>query len=135
MQSNFSDDEIFEMYALLGVVWNISDEDVLMGRGGHNSHVGNQSYLDDIRERQPRYRTLTSNGAKTEFINDLVQSFKRRGTRFLTGDSREGPWYIVSDEQARRKVSQALRDDGITPEGRDRRAERRARAEANRVTP
>ena len=98
-----------------------------MGRGGHNSHVGNQKYLDCIRRRQPGYRRLTSNGAKTRFIKKLVQSLNRGGFRFLTRDSREGPWYIATEKAARKKVSQALRDDGITPEGRDRRAERRAR--------
>ena len=66
---------------------------------------------------QKVYQTL-SRGEKTQWSNDVVQWVHKRGGRFLARDNRKSPWYVATPEAARVKASQALRDEGLTPEGR-----------------
>ena len=129
--NNYRVDEISRMCAYLGVGEEVSNEDVLKGRGGHNNHVGNQIFRAHFLELQPAYERL-SHREKTEWIIAGIQWVHDRGGRFLIRDSPDGLWYIATEEEAHKKVSQVFREEGLTPEGR---ARKRARTEANRVTP
>jgi hypothetical protein len=55
----------------------------------------------------------------------MVKWVHHRGGRFLQRDGKTSPWYVVTDERARLKVAQALREDH-TPEGKKAKKERQA---------
>ncbi|KAG7348807.1 hypothetical protein IV203_011404 [Nitzschia inconspicua] len=103
-----------------------NSRDVLLGRGGKtNRHAGNKVYRRRILEDQPIYKTLCTS-EKTKLSDEVVNWIQKdcKG-RFLEED--EHGWFIVTDCTARKKVSQALREDH-TKEGR---AAKKARNERN----
>jgi hypothetical protein len=89
----------------------VEPKDVLLGRGGlSNHHVGNKAYRKRILELQPLYKTLPRE-EKTSCSEAVVAWVKGRGGRFVKQDTKDGPYYEVTDKTARQKVSQALRED------------------------
>jgi hypothetical protein len=91
--------------------------DVLFGRGGlSNTHPGNQRYRQEIEARKAEYRASSKTG-KTGVAGVLVEHIKGYGGRFVEKDKGNDKWYIVPDVEARRKASQAFREDN-TPEKR-----------------
>jgi len=106
-----------------------TDQDVLLGRGGRsNHHPGNKVYRERVLDLQAKYKTL-SRDQKTAMSSSVVEWIQTKfGGNFLQfdvgGNSQDGPWYVVLDETARSKVSQALREDH-TAEGRAAKLERR----------
>jgi hypothetical protein len=88
-----------------------TEKDVIMGRGGTSRHhPGNQWYLAAKRSLQKEYFTAYTREEKTGLSKRLVDSVYARGGRFL--ERVAGSWYLeVDTEQARRKASQALRED------------------------
>lgn len=103
----------------------ITDNDVLLGRGGlSNRHPGNIVYRQHILEHQREYKLLKTD-EKTEMSKAVVAWVKKRRGRFLKRDENAPgqPYYIATDETARQKVSQALREDH-TPEGRQQKKSR-----------
>eukprot|EP00586_Coscinodiscus_wailesii_P013647 CAMPEP_0172520078 /NCGR_PEP_ID=MMETSP1066-20121228/291790_1 /TAXON_ID=671091 /ORGANISM="Coscinodiscus wailesii, Strain CCMP2513" /LENGTH=383 /DNA_ID=CAMNT_0013302771 /DNA_START=112 /DNA_END=1263 /DNA_ORIENTATION=+ len=91
--------------------------DVLCGRGGGiNSHAGNKTFRDWVRERKESYNLAPSKAAKAQVsreILDRVRALDPPG-RFLT---REEPgvgssifWVEIDDTKAMAKTSQALRE-------------------------
>jgi hypothetical protein len=98
-----------------------TDQDVIMGRGGKsNNHKGNQLYLRDKDELQPRYFSVNKK-AKTAIAQELVDRVHARGGRFMkewTEDDDQdnetggqyGGWIEVNNDMARRKASQSLRE-------------------------
>ncbi|KAG7337327.1 hypothetical protein IV203_014101 [Nitzschia inconspicua] len=103
-----------------------NSRDVLLGRGGKtNRHAGNKVYRRRILEDQPVYKTLCTS-EKTKLSDKVVNWIQKDcNGRFLEED--EHGWFIVTDCTARKKVSQALREDH-TKEGR---AAKKARNERN----
>ena len=95
------------------VVSDINDSDVLLGRGaGVNVHIGNRRF----RQLVNHYRSAYQNAAKLEkasiarTIVDIIRTSTPQG-RFLSKDpERPGAWVEVSDDRAREKASQALRE-------------------------
>lgn len=110
-----------------------TDRDVVFGRGGFaNAHVGNQRMLGRVTGLKPRYKMATKKH-KTDMSRFIVQSIMQEGGRFLIrsnknnkrkynhvdndedeeeDDDDEAPiWREASIENARRKVSQALRQE------------------------
>ena len=86
------------------------ETDVLLGRGGRSNHnPGNQSYLKQVKVVRPFYTSLDNNDEKTELSLAVVKFVHNKGGRFLKKDS--GGWYVVEDNEARIKASQALRDN------------------------
>lgn len=91
--------------------------DVLSGRGGGiNSHIGNKTFREWVRERKEPYNLAGSKAEKARVANeviDLVQSLDPPG-RFLTRDSSSTAgvsWWMEVDEiRALAKTSQALRE-------------------------
>jgi hypothetical protein len=110
----------------------ISDLDVLLGRGGRtNHHPGNKRYREEVENFRKIYSSLQTDKEKTEMSLALVDVIQKLGGRFLEEDKvKDNPnvsvcleWYVVSDIVARRKVSQALREDNDP----DKRKAKRAR--------
>lgn len=87
-----------------------TDDDVLMGRGGKsNHHKGNTKYRAEIERLQEDYKKTDDKDEKTSIAAQLVARVQSYGGNFLEKD--EKGWYIIDDVVARRKVSQALRED------------------------
>merc|ERR1712194_678710 len=87
-----------------------TDDDVLMGRGGKsNHHKGNMKYRAEIERLQEDYKKTDDKDEKTSIAAQLVARVQSYGGNFLEKD--ENGWYVIDDVVARRKVSQALRED------------------------
>lgn len=99
-------------------VEEITDCDVLMGRGGRsNHHPGNHFYLALIAETKPKYEKCKQKSQKTRVAQSVVDFINHeRNGRFVELDETER-WYVVCNKKARTKAGQALRDQN-TPEAR-----------------
>jgi len=87
-----------------------SEKDVLMGRGGKsNHHPGNARYRAEVERLQEFYKLTDDKDEKTKISESLVVYVQSYGGNFLEKD--ETGWYVIDDVVARRKVSQALRED------------------------
>jgi len=87
----------------------ITDDDVLLGRGGKtNHHLGNIRFRDMARDLKPWYTKLKKDDKKP-ISKMLVRKVHENSGRFLKKDS-SGRWYEVEEERARKKASQALRE-------------------------
>lgn len=88
----------------------VTDEDVLLGRGGRsNHHAGNKRYLIEKEKIQPRYLAADKE-AKTGISQELVDIVENWGGRFLKLDEETNRWYKVKNIVARKKASQTLRE-------------------------
>lgn len=88
----------------------VTDEDVLLGRGGRsNHHAGNKRYLIEKEKIQPRYLAADKD-AKTGISQELVDIVENWGGRFLKLDEETNRWYKVKNIVARKKASQTLRE-------------------------
>jgi len=86
------------------------DADVLCGRGGRsNHHIGNKRYREEVKNLQKWYLDIEDKDEKTDLSQCLVDYVKSYDGRFLEKD--EEGWYEVPNIVARRKASQALRED------------------------
>lgn len=89
---------------------DLTENDVLMGRGGKsNHHIGNIRYREEIERQQGWYKNTNDKDQKTGISERLVSFVKSYGGNFLEKD--DTGYYIIDDAMARRKVSQALRED------------------------
>ena len=96
-----------------------------MGRGGlANHHVGNNSFRTMTASMKPEYARLPKE-EKTDVSRRLLGMVHARGGKFLTKDTVSGLFYEVENKTARRKCSQALRE-----ESKAERAARRSRKAA-----
>mmetsp|Transcript_21760 Transcript_21760/g.44786 ORF Transcript_21760/g.44786 Transcript_21760/m.44786 type:complete len:132 (+) Transcript_21760:819-1214(+) len=94
-----------------GAIETPSDLDILRGRGGTtNRHKGNMRFRDEARKLRSAYRDDgVSRKEKYMYSNILLQAVKDYGGRFLEkGD--DGFWYEMSENAARKKASQVLRE-------------------------
>mmetsp|Transcript_833 Transcript_833/g.1199 ORF Transcript_833/g.1199 Transcript_833/m.1199 type:complete len:233 (+) Transcript_833:63-761(+) len=92
-------------------VETIRETDVLSGRGGKsNHHFGNKKYRQTILEMKTSYRNIQSKTEKTRISRQIVADVLEYGGRFLKLDNATGRYYIMSDIEARKKTSQALRE-------------------------
>jgi hypothetical protein len=93
-------------------------KDVLLGRGGHaGHHQGNKYYRKVKGAMQFRYLAATTVTEKMRISQELVDIVLGRGGRFLKHDKLMGIWYEITNDMARLKAGQALREIN-TPEGR-----------------
>lgn len=89
----------------------IADSDVLLERGGKgNHHKGSRYYRRLINERRESYQELpdASRAEKMAISLSVVMSLKATGARFI--HKKQGQYVIMSDREARNKISQALRE-------------------------
>ena len=84
--------------------------DCLCQRGGKAAnHPGCQAFLKQKEAMQPRYKRA-SPAEKYEMSKELVAFVHNRGGRFLKMGKDGTTWSEIDYESARRKASQALRD-------------------------
>jgi hypothetical protein len=84
--------------------------DVLLGRGGRsNHHVGNKRYRAEVENLQSWYKH-SAKSEKKDLSQCLVNYVHSYGGRFLKLDKAAGRWYVIPNNVARRKASQALRE-------------------------
>jgi len=102
------------------IVPSLNENDVLLGRGkGPSNYVGNNRFLDIIKERREEYTSKdTTYNQKSVIANEVMQNVHSRGGRFLQLVSRgqpmrnvveEGQWYVESESVVLLKIKQALR--------------------------
>jgi len=85
--------------------------DVLFGKGGNSvHHQGNILYRNRITQLQPAYRLEECKRRKTMIAWKIVQEISSCGSRFLIKNKPTGLWEEMCNEEARKKVSQALRE-------------------------
>lgn len=90
----------------------ITPNDVLFGRGKfHRSHCGNEKMRELAAAFRELYEKCLDRDQKTDITRYIVDSIKHNGGRFLKYNKEDRQWYVVSDEEARQKVSHAMRDD------------------------
>jgi hypothetical protein len=86
-----------------------SDKDVILGRGtGPRLHAGFQPYYDKVGELRDAYRGATD-AVQRELSQQVVDWVKERGGNFLKRDTNK-KWFIITNEAARVKAAQALRE-------------------------
>jgi hypothetical protein len=98
-----------------GAIADPHPNDVLCGRGGRiNSHEGNVKFREIVNALKPLYLSQTTKKAEKAVIAAEVvariRSLDPPG-RFLKETNKEGVWVEISDEKARKKAGQALRED------------------------
>lgn len=98
-----------------GAIADPHPNDVLCGRGGRiNSHEGNVKFREIVNALKPLYLSQTTKKAEKAVIAAEVvariRSLNPPG-RFLKESNKEGVWVEISDEKARKKAGQALRED------------------------
>lgn len=87
------------------------ENDVLMGRGGlSNHHVGNKRFRALANSLKDEYIRLDDKDEKTVFSNRLVDMVHQAGGRFLVRDQGSDLWVEADRRKARKKASQALRE-------------------------
>jgi hypothetical protein len=99
------------------LVYNLTDEDVLCGRGAPSQfHPGNHFFRQLVLEYQPSY-VARKRAEKPEIALQLVERIKSRGGRFLKRTKRPGIgpcghfcWIDIGDQRAYEKACQALRE-------------------------
>jgi len=94
---------------------NVGNWDVLCGRGGESNHfIGNKKYRKYVGEKKEEYRKIDvkQRKQKTDFVKAIVQHIKNYGGRFVDVTI-QGKYYVVTDEKARKKTSQALRETKV----------------------
>jgi hypothetical protein len=89
------------------------DNDVLCGRGGDiNIHPGNIKFRKLVSTNKLVYLTCRFKREKRLIAERIVNDIKSQTPpgRFITKDKINGYWFEISDEKARDKTSQALRE-------------------------
>ncbi|KAL7574832.1 hypothetical protein ACA910_010671 [Epithemia clementina (nom. ined.)] len=101
--SNSSKDKIY--------IETVGDLDVLCGRGGRsNHHPGNKRYRQVVAEMKLSYRHAEAKTIKTDVSRAIVDHVYGYGGRFIKKDEETGKYFVLSQTEARKKTSQALRE-------------------------
>ena len=94
------------------IIGEPTDLDVLLGRGGGaNKHPGNIKYRKEVEKIKPRYCHVRTKTGKTDMSYAVVNHVYQYGGRFLEKDRQQGMWFLADPKKARKKCSQALRED------------------------
>jgi hypothetical protein len=90
----------------------IEPTDILFGRGPtYYNHTGNKIFRKVIKSYTIFYRNDTPKMMKRACINDVWEVLVSLGCRFLLRNSdADSSWFVSSDEDAKKKISHALRD-------------------------
>jgi len=106
------------------LVHAVNENDVLCGRGrGPAGHTGNVRFHELVAQQRMAYLTSTDRKEKANICQDVVDTVKRSGGRFLkkisgnSGGNKTNPklWVVVDNAKAKAKAGQALRE-GYTRE-------------------
>ena len=94
-----------------GIIYTIGEHDVVMGRGCKaDSHGGNKRFREMAKCLKRTYLKLQKK-EKTDCSIKLVGMVHANDGRFLAKDKRNKLLYEVDFKQARKKASQALREE------------------------
>ena len=92
---------------------DVTDRDVKFGRGGGtNRHPGNLYFRNLVSQARPAY-LIAKKPQKGQISRQIVATIRANGGRWLKMDTRGGAsrtWEDVGDDEAAKKVSQALRE-------------------------
>ena len=94
-----------------------TSNDVLLGRGAAiNNHTGNINFREIVKDKQGRYVTSITNIQKQIIAMEILQHIESLNPpgRFIKQDIKTGLWHDVGAEKARKKISQALRENAST---------------------
>jgi hypothetical protein len=84
--------------------------DILSERGGKaNHHEGNKRYRKVVSEMKKQYRGIEAKTEKTDLSRKIVAHVRNYGGRFLK-KGKDGRYFVMTDAEARKKTSQALRE-------------------------
>jgi len=112
-----------------------TDDDVLLGRGGlTNHHPGNIRFRKEADKLKAWYYNV-SKIEKYPYSKHLVQLVHSYGGRFLQkeqGTKSPERWYEVEEERARKKASQALRENKKTVKDKGQSSTQRKQKEKKR---
>lgn len=87
--------------------------DVLCGRGGSvNTHPGNENFRRIVDMHKRTYLTARFKREKRIITDAIIEKIQKQGGRYLSRDEKSGLWFEVSEDKARDKTSQALRENG-----------------------
>ena len=88
----------------------VTDRDVKFGRGGGtNRHPGNLYFRKLVEDAKPAY-LFSKKTMKGEISHSIVSAVRSQGGRWLKLNDHSGLWEDVGNEEAAKKVSQALRE-------------------------
>lgn len=88
--------------------------DVMLGRGaGTNKHEGNIKFRDMCKDYQERYVAAINNYEKYIITMEIFERVRKLNPpgKFIDKDSKSKTWHEVDENRARRKISQALREN------------------------
>jgi len=110
-ESKTTDEEKTAHDARSTYVDEVTDLDVLCGRGGRSNHwPGNKRYRRVVSEMKERYKTSEGRKSKTGLSRSIVEHVLQYGGRFVKEEEDTGRYYVLSKTEARIKTSQALRE-------------------------
>ena len=88
----------------------VTSRDIKFGRGGGtNRHPGNLFFRKLVEDAKPAYM-LAKKTEKGRISRSIVATIRNRGGRWLKFDQHSDLWVDVGDDEATKKVSQALRE-------------------------
>merc|ERR1712176_361002 len=91
--------------------YEITENDVICERGGRsNRHIGTKRYRGIIEKYKPEYQSLMSKTAKTNLSRKVISQIQNNGGRFLKRDEDSQQYYVLSQVETTKKVSQAMRE-------------------------
>jgi hypothetical protein len=89
----------------------IGANDILCGRGGRsNHHIGNKRYRLVVARMKYMYQQCAAKTMKTDLSRAIVKHCSSYGAQFVKLDESNGKFYVLSNAEARKKTSQALRE-------------------------
>lgn len=110
-----------ELLSSFLITAEVTPNDVLCGRGGKiNSHPGNQSFRDLIREHQSIYLKAKKK-LKPLLASSIVDIVHKRKGRFLKRDFATGGFYEIGVDKAIEKTAQALREGPLKKKSKTKR--------------
>jgi hypothetical protein len=84
----------------------------------HNETDGNKLFRDVVAKSLDEYMGAMSRTDKGIVVQDIIQSIKSMGCRFLKQDNFAGTWKELSPHEEKKKVGHAIRDALGTSESR-----------------
>ena len=96
----------------LSIDTDVRLNDILCGRGGRsNNHPGNKRFRDVVNEMRMMYQNTETKAFKTDVSRAIVEHCYSYGARFLKVDEDTGKYFVLTNAEARKKTSQALREN------------------------
>jgi hypothetical protein len=98
-----------------GIIFNLSDMDILLGRNKRKGNIGNKLLKDVLEEYYDEYeaanqsRGVTANAGKMVIVRKVLARMEARGVRFLV-QNHGGNWSLAPPEKVYDKMTQDFRN-------------------------